>query len=191
MSTNPYAPPKAAVADVAAVNDEPIFFPVSRTKLIVMLVVTLTLYQLVWFYKNWALARRRGEPVLPLLRAVFAVFFCYSLFDRVRSRAAPAGVRLPAGLLATAWIVLTLVGNVFDRVVSPEEFPAAFLISLVLLFAAASVLVPVQHAVNTINRVEVPDHDPNDRFTAANWLWIVVGGLFVALATLGSLVTAA
>ncbi len=86
MSTNPYAPPKAAVDDVAPAGAaaEPVFFPVSRTKLIVMSTLTLTLYQLVWFYHNWRLIRNRGEPVLPIMRTIFAVFFCYTLFDRIR-----------------------------------------------------------------------------------------------------------
>ena len=114
MSTNPYAPPKAEVADIVPGGPtmEPIFFAVSRKKLIVLLIVTFTLYQLVWFYKNWALERRRGESVLPLARTIFAVFFCYSLFDRVRKRAARAGVELSAGLLATGYVVRGENGDV-------------------------------------------------------------------------------
>jgi len=190
MSSNPYAPPKAVVADIAPVSaaSQPVFFPVSRTKLIVMLLVTFTLYELVWFYKNWALIRRRGEPVIPVARAIFAVFFCYSLFDRVRSRAKPLGLRLSAGWLATGWIVLTVTGNMLDRLISPEVSPAVYAMIIVLLFASGAFLLPVQNAINAINRAEVPDHEPNDRFTVWNWLWIVVGGLLLVLVVLGSLV---
>jgi hypothetical protein len=190
MSTNPYAPPKAVVADVAPVGAAatPVFFPVGRKKLIVMLFVTFTLYELVWFYKNWALVRERGEPVMPLMRAIFAVFFCYDLFSRVRSHGHPAAAHLPAGLLATGWIVFTVAGNLLDRLISPETFPAVYAATLVVLFASVFFLVPVQNAVNAINRAEAPDHDPNERFTALNWVWIVVGGLLLVLSAIGTLV---
>lgn len=189
MSTNPYAPPKAEVADIVPKGPtvEPIFFAVSRTKLIVLLILTFTLYQLVWFYKNWALERRRGEPVLPLARTIFAVLFCYSLFDRVRNRAAGAGVRLQAGLLATGYIVFSIVGNVLDRVVPAERFPGVDGITFLLIFVSVFFLVPVQDAINAINKAEAPDHDPNDRFTPLNWVWIILGGIFLALVVLGFL----
>jgi hypothetical protein len=193
VSTNPYAPPKAAVADVVPVSatSAPIFFPVSRKKLIVLLIVTFTLYELVWFYKNWALVRRSGEPVWPLVRTILTVFFCYNLFDRVRTRALPLGLRLPADWLAAGWIVCTLAANVLDRFVPAEEFTVLDGVVFFFLFASVSFLVPVQNAINAINRAEVPDHDPNDRFTVWNWLWIVVGGLLLALIALGLLVPAA
>ena len=192
MSTNPYAPPKAAVDDIAPAGkvDEAIFFPVSRKKLIVMLIVTFTLYQLVWFYKNWAYVRSRGERVLPIVRTIFAVFFCHSLFARIRRRGAPSGIRFPADLLAIGWLVCTIAGNVLDRFAPPEDLSIIDGLTFLLLFAAASFLVPVQDAINAINRAEVPDHDPNDRFTVWNWLWIVVGGLFIGLIALGLLVPA-
>jgi hypothetical protein len=192
LSTNPCAPPKAEVADVAprGPTAEPIFFAVSRKKMIVLLIVTFTLYQLVWFYKNWVLVRKRGEPVLPVLRTIFAVFFCYSLFDRVRSRGEAAGSRLPAGLLATGWILCTVASNLLDRIVSVETFPAVYAVNFFLLFGSVLFLLPVQDAINEINRAESPDHDPNDRFTALNWLWIVVGGLLLVFALIGALVPA-
>ena len=184
---NPYAPPKAAVADIApaVAAAEPIFFPVSRTKLIVLLILTLTMYQLVWFYKNWALVRRRGESVWPLPRTLFGVLFCYSLFERVRVRGAPLGVRLDAGLLAAGFILFSVVGNLIDRFAGIADSVAASGIGALLLYVAVFFLVPVQSAINTINRAEVPDHDPNDRFTALNWVWIVLGGLFIGLVALG------
>ena len=179
---NPYAPPKATVADVTATAAEkPIFFAVSRAKLIVLLVVTLTLYQLVWFYKNWALVRDRGDAVWPLPRTLFGVLFCYSLFERVRVRAAPVGVPLEAGLLAAGLIFFSVVGNILDRF----DDLALSGIGLLLQYVSAFFLVPVQSAINAINRAEVPDHDPNDRFTALNWVWIVIGVLLIGLVALG------
>src|SRR5688572_7674040 len=181
---NPYAPPKAAVADVAsgAAAAKPIFFAVSRQKLIVLLILTLTLYQLVWFYKNWALVRERGESVWPLPRTLFGVLFCYSLFERVRERGAAHGVRLDAGLLAAGFIFFSVAGNLLDRLGDSLSVNG---IGILLQYVSAFFLVPVQSAIDAINRAEVPDHDPNDRFTALNWLWIVFGALLIGLVALG------
>jgi hypothetical protein len=177
METNPYAPPKAVVDDVAPSVPlaAPRFFAVSKTKLIVMSTMTLTLYQLVWFYMNWRLVQRGGGNVSPILRTIFGVIFCYPLFDRVRGyRADLASAALPAGLLAFGYILVTVVSGVVDRL---SEDLSTLLLSLVMGYSSVLFLLPVQTAVDTINRAEAPEHDPNGRLTVWNWLWIVIGGL--------------
>ena len=171
MSTNPYAPPKAVVADVAlaGVAAEPIFFPVSRKKLIVMSTVTLTLYELVWFYNNWALCVSAARRCCRSCVTIFAVFFCYSVV-----RAYPCASPWPSGGRRSAG---GAAGNGMDRaytIVQPtcstalsqrEVFPVVYAASIVVLLvglASVLVLVPVQDAINAINRAEVPDHDPNE-----------------------------
>ncbi|HJR70574.1 MAG TPA: hypothetical protein VKA43_11075 [Gammaproteobacteria bacterium] len=190
MENNPYAPPKAAVADVEpAATDALAFFPVSRTKLVVMSLLTFTLYQLVWFYKNWALERARGTPAMPIMRAIFAVFFCYSLFNRIRRRRNDLpSARLPAGVLAAGWIIVTLLSGVYDRIGMRVEEPAlVFLVSLLLGYSSVLFLIPVQNAVDTINRDEAPGHDPNSRFTVWNWLWMILGGVMTLAGLVGTL----
>jgi hypothetical protein len=185
VENNPYAPPKAAVADVEpTVADGLAFFAVSRTKLIVMSTATLTLYQIYWFYKNWACLRARGARAgLPLLRAIFAVFFCYSLFSRVRRhRDDLRSADLQAGLLALGWILLTVLSNLADSLLAPAGASWPFLVTLLGGYLSVVFLLPVQDAINEINRVERPDHDPNDRFTIWNALWITFG---VALTLVG------
>jgi hypothetical protein len=171
VENNPYAPPKAAVADVEpAATDALAFFPVSNTKLIVMSTLTLTLYQFFWFYKNWACVRARGGHALPLVRTVFAVFFCYPLFRRVRNhRRDLASGKLPAGLLASGWIVVTLLSNLYGS-------NWLYLASLLASYLSVGFFIPVQNAINAINRAERPDHDPNARFTIWNALWMTLGG---------------
>ena len=184
---NPYAPPKAAVDDVAPIAPAiPPFFPCSKNKLIVMSTLTLTMYQLVWFFMNWRHIQRSGANVSPFLRSIFAVIFCYALFDRVRwyRKDLPSSA-LPAGLLALGFIVVTIISSIFDRVGERAIYPlGALLISLTVGYASVLFLLPVQTAIDAINRAEVPDHDPNDRFTAWNWLWMLVGVLLTSFAFL-------
>jgi hypothetical protein len=47
-------------------------------------------------------------------------------------------------------------------------------------------LLPVQAAVNRLNRSAMPDHDPNSRFSFWNWIVIVIGGLWMVLVVVGS-----
>ena len=195
METNPYAPPQAPVGDIAPVGEAgmPVFFPVSRTKLIVMSVLTISLYQIVWFYKNWALVRARGERVWPLPRTLFAVFFCYDLMDRIRShrRDLPSH-GLPAGLLAAGWIVAFLISNSADPIGTRLGWPpSVLLLVLIVDFATVAFLVPAQDAANVINRQEAPDHEPNARFTGWNWLWIVIGVVLITASFLAAFIPAA
>lgn len=57
-----------------------------------------------------------------------------------------------------------------------------YLVSLASMLA----LIPVQRAANALNARERPSVPPNDRFSALNWMGIVVGGLLVALAIWGT-----
>jgi hypothetical protein len=64
------------------------FFDVSVVKLVVMSLVTFGAYQIFWFYKNWQVAKQRGEDVMPLVRAIFSIFFAYKLFKNVEEMGA-------------------------------------------------------------------------------------------------------
>jgi len=152
------------------------FFPVSVTKLVVLSLCTLGLYELFWFYKNWCLVRERETSnISPFWRAVFGYFFCYAMFRRVRdypleSLMAPT---LPAGLLAAGWIVTTLLWKLPD--------PYWLICYLAVLF-----IVPVQVAARRVNETAAPGHDPNAKFTTVNWITIVVGGVLLVLIVVGS-----
>ena len=175
MSLNPYAPPAAAVADLAPPDDlstQPPFFAVSVTKLVIMSACTFNLYEIYWFYRQWRrIADRENDLIWPLARAIFGIIFCYSCFGRIRDYDADTrtGSTLAAGPLATAWIVTTLLWRLPD--------PYWWISMFAFLF-----LVPVQVHVNKLNAASSPLHDRNARLTAWNWLAVVFGGLVVILA---------
>lgn len=155
---------------------EPPFFPVSVTKLIVLSICTLGLYELFWFYKNWCLVREREESkISPFWRAVFGYFFCYAMFRRVRDYPSEASVHpfLPAGPLAAGWIVTTMLWKLPD--------PYWFVCYLAVLF-----IVPVQVAARRVNVTVAPQHNPNEKFTTGNWITVAVGGIVAALAVVGA-----
>ena len=178
VTSNPYAPPTAEVADIKP-SEEVVplaCFAVSTTKFVVMSIATFSLYQVYWFYKHWKLFKdREGSSIVPVARAFFSVFFVYSLFGKIRDEAERVGVEPAAnvGAAAIGWIVLTLIGNFSDKY---------FLISFLSVFC----MVPIQACANRINQHVSPDHDPNSRITGWNIFWIVVGLLVIALSMIGA-----
>lgn len=169
MSENP-AP------ELQVTRDQPLYFPVSIPKLLVLSLVTFGFYELFWFYHHWRLYKERtGARITPAARSLFAPFFCYSLFRHIRESAVQHGVRVTfsPGLIAIAWIVLNLLSR------APGLVPLLSLLSPL-------VLLPVQSTANALNALEAPDHPRNDRFTGWNIAAIVVGGLILVLGLVGS-----
>jgi hypothetical protein len=73
------------------------------------------------------------------------------------------------------WIALWLGG-----VYLPHPFRLASYLSFVPLLL-------VQAAVNALNQKVAQDHDPNNRFTRINFVWLIVAGLFSILIIFGAL----
>jgi hypothetical protein len=178
MTLNPYAPPTAVVADIAVVDvqTEPPFFAVSLAKLILLSICTFGVYEIYWFYRQWKqIAERDREAISPLARGIFTIFFCYPCFARIRDYRAETGTGSPlaAAPLAIGWIGTTLLWRLPD--------PYGWLSMLALVF-----LIPVQLEVNKLNAMAAPGHDRNARFSAWNWVAVVVGGLLFLLAVGGT-----
>ncbi len=175
MAIEPNEPSPPALMGPAPENAALIFFPVSIAKLVVLSVCSLGTYDVYWFYKNWQLVRtREHSDISPFWRAVFAYFFCYALFKQIRDYDRQIGDTgtLPAGALATGWIVVTLLWQM------PDPYWLAALLSVVFML-------PAQIVANRINSVAAPDHDRNTRFTVWNWLTVALGGAILVLDAVG------
>ena len=162
---------------------EPLFFPVSNVKLIVLSLCTLGLYQYYWFYKNWKIIKKREKfDIPPFWRAVFAVIFCYPLFARITTSSSSLGIetKIKPAILATLWIVL-LVSPILPPLVA--NLPAWF--SLMFLLAVF-VLTPIQSTVNDINYKSAPEHDLNKRFSPINITVIIIGGILLIMTVIGT-----
>ena len=177
QALNPYAPPKARLDDSPVeAQATPAFFPVSLLKLAIMSLCTLGLYQVYWFYQNWkAVQRLTGEKLNAPIRAIFYPLTCFSLFGRIREKGEKVGVEVSfkAGALAIAVFVLNLLWRL------PDPY------GLVSLLGFAPLL-PVQAAVNVINRKIAPGTDSNSRFQAWNIAGLAIGGVVLALGIVGS-----
>jgi hypothetical protein len=175
---NPYAAPKAALADAAAPEVQPVFFPVSLPKLALMSLATFGLYEIYWFYKNWKCMQEKfGLKLNAPIRAVFFPLVSYSLFRQIRAHAAEAQLesRVYAGPLALAVFILAALTRL------PDPW-------WMITFLGFLPLLPVQSAVNDINAKFAPGADGNNRFSGWNIAGLLAGAIALALAILGTLV---
>ena len=202
MNSNPYAPPTAAVADVASEPEstiEPPFFAVSIPKFVVMCLCTFTVYEAYWFYRHWKqIDQRERLGVWPILRGIFGPLFSYPLFVKIRDytplaedRVSPlnlhatmvgeneqgVGWELPAVLLSVG----CLATNVMFRLPGLYSF---------LGFLTVACLVPVQVYANRLNAIATPMHDRNSRLTGWNWVIVIVGAAWLLLSAIGAYLTA-
>lgn len=189
MSDNPYAPPAAAVADIADSGQAPPFYVVGATKFAVLYLATLGTYALYWFYRNWRLYRdASGEDVWPVARAIFSVFFIHALFRRVQQRLEAGGhhVDWNPEALATWLVVLLVASNVMDRISSRLETVGVLdLLSLLLLLPLTLVFLKAQAAINLACGDAAGDS--NRRLGGANFIWIAIGSVLWVLILMGLL----
>jgi hypothetical protein len=153
-------------------------FPVATHKFVILSICTLGLYQLYWCHQNWKrLKAYSGESLSPFWRAFFAPLWNFSLFKRIRTAAASAGmsVNWNSGALATLYLVLNMSWRL------PEAW---WLISI----GSFIPMIPVQMAAQRVNehRGAESTESRNDTYNAANIATIVIGGLLLILAVIGT-----
>ena len=85
------------------------YYPVSAYKFVILSVLTFGVYEIYWFYKNWAFIRKRDHSdIWPWARALFAPLTYYSLRADVfegehAGPGIPGGISLSYFLLNAAW----------------------------------------------------------------------------------------
>ncbi len=190
MSDNVYQTPKAAV-DIPQEALQP-FYVVSNRKFWVLYVATFGIYHVYWFYKNWQQYKNfTGISIWPVARGVFSIFFAHSLFRSIRESAndQEGAPPIAAGLLATVYVILSLISSGTERLASRDlGSPYTDLISILTMPMVGWVLYQVQKAANAA--CKDPLGDTNNAFTAGNVIWIVAGVLFWVMVLAGLYVIA-
>jgi hypothetical protein len=157
-------------------TEEQPYFPVSRQKLIVMSVTTLSMYQIYWFYQNYQRTNARaGGGGSPFWRAIAAPVTAHGLFARVRTDAQSRFIPVSwssAGL-AVIYFGVTLL-CFFD-------YPW-WTLALGSVFA----LLPVHATMEAVNRKVAPKGPRNDHYSVSNAVWVAIG---IALTILGLYLT--
>ena len=166
-------------APVAGGEESPVrYSPVRIDKFVILSLVTLGLYQFVWFYRNWRYIKTsEGTSIWPWARALFYPFWYYPMLKRLDVQG--------KGLLAAALLILILLGG--RSGIADSYYPFDFFL-LFLAFTLLSVLllIPAVKAVNDLNErsgTRPPSFGWRRRSAA-----VLVLGLLVNMATVGVLI---
>lgn len=169
VSPSPVVPAKA----------EAPFYSMSAPKLAVMLVCTSGVYQVYWFYKQWACVKRRERTnIRPVMRALFPVLFALGLGSKLDEEEQRVGTAAGVALqdFMGAWLMVSLALNF---AVNPY--------SLLLGLVSFVPLPLVQARINRLNAAVTGEAVPATNFSAWSLLIIVPGAVFMILALVGTL----
>lgn len=187
MADDIYAPPKADPVMESEAQARVGFYQVSALKFWLLFLFTLGAYQVYWFYRHWKAQKQLNpEPIWPVARGIFSIFFVHSLFQRIHVLN-PPGSRALSGL-ATLFVILTIGGRILSRLSGKDiGSPWTDLAGLAALPLAGYCLAVAQKQANIA--CGDPLGSANSRFTAANILWMLLGTAVWLLAILGLMAT--
>lgn len=172
--------------DSKAPDAAPRYFNISPLALAALSFLTFGLYELYWFYKQWWAVKQVNPQVKhPAWRAIFSIFYCYSLFKLTLNSAKHHGYAktYSPGLLAAAYIILALVGNSWGRA---SELAPAVDIGLWLVFSLS--FVPLMYAQQAASFTNKKRNIPLEKKTTPAEVTLIVIGLLVTfLFLLGTL----
>ncbi len=187
METNPYSPPNSDVEIVPASN--PGYYVVSIRKFALLFFMTLGIYSVYWFYRNWkAYQASTGEKIWPIPRAIFNIFFAHALFAKVDGtlNQHDRSFNWSPRALATGYVVLSIISNILDRLSMKEiGSPATDALSFLVLPAIYFTLATPQKAINIA--VGDPEGEANSHLSGANFAWMGFGALLWIVSAIGLL----
>lgn len=180
-----YAPPEAEVGD--SISEEQPYYVVGTKKFFWLTLLTIGVYLVYWFYRNWNQIKiRNNEDLWPVPRGIFYIFFIWPLFTDVRETLKTKSIQHDWQPALITWLmVLLLVAATVLAQLAERNIGMPFTdIANVLIFPLyALVMLPAQRAINVAS--EDPEGKTNSRFTVANWLWMAFGLLYWLIMLLG------
>lgn len=185
-AVNPYAAPQAEAQESETSSQS--YYVVSPTKFLALMIGTVTLYSLYWFYRQWAAIKRRDRSdIWPVPRTIFAIFFTHSLFNRIDSDLRLRGGQADwsPGVMATVYVVCVVVTRILDNLSARLESLAVpfAIIGFLLIVPTVWSLFSAQRVINQVENDE--SGQSNAHFTAANIVWLIIGGIVWLLGLFG------
>lgn len=184
-----YKTPRAELIVGDTTGDD--FYIVSKSKCILLLLLTIGLYQYYWFYKNWQLQKlKTGESIRPVWRSIFAIFFIHSLFNRVDYKKIELRISEDwhPNALATFYIIFSILLSILNRLSANSiGVPYTSVSFIPFLFLHCYIVYRAQFMINLV--CGDADGIQNNRYTPMNSLWIVIGLLFWFMLGVGLVAT--
>jgi hypothetical protein len=163
-------------------SGQPLFLYISPARLILLSIVSLSLYEAYWIYRNWRYIKERdGLRIQPFWRGFFGIFYCHGLLRRIHDDKEAQAVEMPhfsPAWLATGWVILIIIANVVSRA---PPIAASMISAFIPSFLC---LVPVQNYINSVTE----KRNPGQAYYGWSWghiLCLVFGLLIWGLLLLG------
>ena len=167
------------------------YYTVAKHKLITLIISTMGLYVIYWFYKNWKYQEPKMDmPIRPFWRGLFYYFYVHSLFARVYGSAKNQQIEVKYNLktLATVLMIAAICGVISSGV---SNYSTSYLLSMLGLLSLPATLYPLLKTQEVINQVNNdPKGEANCRYTALNIIFIVIGVIWWLLTLFGLYVIA-
>lgn len=153
---------------------------VTGTKVLILSLVSFGLYGIWWIYKSWRFFKEKdGLDIMPVARALFSIFFLYSLFENIQTYARSNGYQksYSSGALFAGQIIFSLA----------SRLPAPYwLVSIVSSFF----IVAPANALNfAIANSEQYNATTVSGFNGRQIAVLVIGGILWALVLAGLFLT--
>jgi hypothetical protein len=177
----PYAPfDEPEVPDdrlvVPAAEPMPQYFPVSKLKFIAMAVLTFGIYEIYWFYRNWAFVRDRDSVrIRPFWRAVFGPLWLHALIGDINQARGEGGI--PKGQAIGLFVGYIVISGLW-------RLPDPYWLVSCLSFLP---LLPVLWQIAFLNRDCPQALHGNSTWGPRHWVLTATAGplvLFVFISTL-------
>jgi len=128
----------------------PLFLYIPISRLVLLSILSLGMYEAYWIYKNWRFIKERDPLysfILPFWRGFFGYFYCHSLLRRIHDDSVAHSLLKPTfapRILATGWIILMVLSNIMSR------FPDITVAAMSGFLPSFLCLVPVQNYINKV-----------------------------------------
>ena len=148
---------------------------IDSNKFILLFILTFGLYGIWWMYKSWNFFKERELlDIMPAARAIFAIFFMHSLFEKIKgfARAFGSDTNYSSAGLFVGYILLSLTSRL------PEPF---FLITFLSFIFFLQPLNALNYAIENSNSYRIKRRGFNNR----QIVLIVIGSIVWILMIIG------
>ncbi len=104
---------------------------ISLNRFIFLSIITFGMYEVWWMYKAWKFFKQKDNiDISPIARAIFNIFFLFSLFKRILIEAENKGYneQYDSGLLFLFYIIFSLLSRLPDYYAFISLFSIVFII---------------------------------------------------------------
>jgi len=169
-------------------TNNPKFFYIPVSRLVIMSIVTIGVYQAYWIYKNWKyLKGRYNMNIAPFWRGIFGVFFIHSLLNHIIKEPEVNKIRkaeFSASGLATGWVIISILGGIFMRFLyndiekediwDIEVSSTLYLLGMIILPFLCLFFLPVQKYINSVND-SIEPRPSYSELSGGHYVCLVIG----------------